>query len=150
MRSHATELLAATSVSALFALVSTASMAALARLPPPVARGLVPRSATLALALPIADELGAPLQITAAAVALTGLVGANIAPQFLSLLRFRDPIARGTAAAAAAHGLGTAALSSAEPECLPFCGLSYALTGSMATLLAALPPVRWLLLAITG
>eukprot|EP00887_Chlorella_sp_A99_P002295 scaffold10.g2295.t1 len=150
MRRHAPELLGACTCAALFSLLSTAGMAALAGLPPPVARGLVPRSATMALALPIADSLGAPAPFCAMSVALTALVGANLAPQLLTALRFRDPVARGIAAAAAAHGLGTAALSSQEPETLPFCGLSYALTGSAATLLAALPPLRQLLLAITG
>lgn len=62
----------------------------------------------------------------------------------------RDPIARGLAAAATAHGFGTAALAAKEPEALPYCALSYAMCGIFATLLAALPFVRWLLLAITG
>ncbi len=35
-------------------------------------------------------------------------------------------------------------------QALPFAALAYALAGIMATLLCALPPVRWLLLAITG
>jgi len=37
-----------------------------------VARALVPRSVTVALALPIAAQLSAPASITAAGVALTG------------------------------------------------------------------------------
>lgn len=35
-------------------------------------------------------------------------------------------------------------------QALPFAALAYALAGITATLLCALPPVRWLLLAITG
>lgn len=37
-----------------------------------LSRALVPRSVTVALALPIAAQLDAPLSITAAAVVLTG------------------------------------------------------------------------------
>ena len=104
----------------------------------------------MALALPIAAQLGAPLPITAAAVALTGTAGSLALQPLLDVVRFRDPIARGLAAAAAAHGFGTAALSAKEPEALPFCALSYACCGVFASCWAALPPVRWLLLAITG
>ena len=42
-----------------------------------LARALVPRSVTVALALPIAAQLHAPASITAAGVCLTGLLGAN-------------------------------------------------------------------------
>lgn len=46
--------------------------------------------------------------------------------------RFKDPIARGLAAAAAAHGFGTAALSAREPETLPYCALSCELRGGVS------------------
>ena len=38
---------------------------------------LIPRAVTLALALPIAEQLGAPTAIAAAGVSLTGLLGGN-------------------------------------------------------------------------
>jgi putative effector of murein hydrolase len=46
---------------------------------PGLARALVPRSITVALALPIAAQLSAPAPIVAAGVCLTGLLGANFA-----------------------------------------------------------------------
>ena len=149
----------------------------------------------MALALPIAEQLDAPQPITAAAVALTGTAGSLVVRLLLDAARFKDPIARGLAAAAAAHGFGTAALSAREPETLPYCalscewqkgsaarrlhwlagwqGLPLAVAGSLmhrssigcpspslpptdamcgvtASLWAALPPIRHLLLAITG
>lgn len=113
-------------------------------------RALVPRAATLALALPIADRLGAPPQLTAAAVALTGIVGGNFIRALLQLYGARDPLTRGLTAAATAHGLGTAAMAAGEPEALPFAALAYALCGVSASLLAAAPPFRALLLAVTG
>ena len=76
-----------------------------------LARALVPRSVTVALALPIAAQLHAPASITAAGVCLTGVLGANFVQALLDLFRFRDPIARGLATAGSAHGLGTAALA---------------------------------------
>ena len=76
-----------------------------------LARALVPRSVTVALALPIGAALDAPGAIVAAGVVLTGLLGANCAQVLLSRAGFRDPITRGLATAGAAHGLGTAALA---------------------------------------
>ena len=75
------------------------------------ARALAPRSVTVALALPIASQLQAPVSIAAAGVALTGLLGSNSVQLLLDKAGYRDPIARGLATAGASHGLGTAALS---------------------------------------
>ena len=71
----------------------------------------MPRSVTVALALPIAAQLHAPASITAAGVCLTGVLGANFVQALLDVFRFKDPIARGLATAGSAHGLGTAALA---------------------------------------
>ena len=65
----------------------------------------------MALALPIAAQLHAPASITAAGVALTGLLGSNSVQLLLNKLGYHDPIARGLATAGASHGLGTAALA---------------------------------------
>ena len=93
---------------------------------PDLARALVPRSITVALALPIAAQLSAPAPIVAAGVCLTGLLGANFAQLLLNRFGFKDPIARGLATAGSAHGLGTAALArkcapSPYTGCCPGC-----------------------------
>lgn len=50
---------------------------------------MVPRSVTMALALPIASQLDAPQPLAAAGVVLTAIVGANFVQTLLNLLRFR-------------------------------------------------------------
>ena len=55
---------------------------------PGLARALVPRSVTVALALPIAERLGAPAPVVAACVVLTGLLGANLAQANTHITRF--------------------------------------------------------------
>lgn len=147
---HAPEVLGVTSASAAFTLFSTALFARGLALAPDISRALVPRGATLALALPIAEQLGASTQLTAAAVALTGTIGGNFVQVLLTTFGARDPISRGLAAAATAHGLGTAALAAREPEALPFAALSYALCGVAASVLAYIPFIRDALLWITG
>ena len=52
-----------------------------------VARALIPRSVTAALGLPIADALGAPLPIAAAAIVCTGITVA-IADAAMSALKY--------------------------------------------------------------
>ena len=150
VKRHAAEIGGAAVGSAAFSMAITAAAARAVGLSPDLARALVPRSVTVALALPIAATLGAPASITAAGVVLTGLLGANFAQALLTWAGYTDPIARGLATAGAAHGLGTAALARSEPDALPFCALGYALIGVAASVLAALPPVTAALMALTG
>lgn len=64
--------------------------------------------------------------------------------------KIKDTIARGLAAAGTAGGLGTASLTSKEPEALPFCALAYALVGIFSTCATQIPVVRQALLSIVG
>ncbi len=115
-----------------------------------LARALIPRSVTVALALPIAQGLEAPLAITAAAVLLQGILGANFGPGLMTAAGIKDTIARGLAAAGTAGGLGTASLTSKEPEALPFCALSYAMVGIFSTVIMSVPSVRNVVIGIVG
>eukprot|EP00878_Enallax_costatus_P011408 GHUV01011911.1.p1 GENE.GHUV01011911.1~~GHUV01011911.1.p1 ORF type:complete len:377 (+),score=93.92 GHUV01011911.1:1322-2452(+) len=150
MKRHFPEIFGATVLSSIFSLFSTAFAAKAVGLSAGLARALVPRSVTVALALPIAQGLEAPLAITAAAVLLQGILGANFGPNLMTQCGIKDTIARGLAAAGTAGGLGTASLTSKEPEALPFCALSYALVGIFSTVLMSLPAVRGLVISIVG
>ena len=75
------------------------------------ARALAPRSVTIALAIPTAQQLNAPISIAAAAVSLTGLLGSNSVVALLDMAGYKDLIVRGLAAAGAAHAQGAAALA---------------------------------------
>ncbi|KAK9807442.1 hypothetical protein WJX73_007719 [Symbiochloris irregularis] len=147
---HAPEIFGSTTASAAFSIFATAFAAKAAGLAPELARALVPRCVTIALALPMAAALHAPAGICVAGVALSGLLGANFGQAILSRFGFRDPIARGLSQAGAAHGLGTAAIASDEPEALPFCALAYALIGIISTVLVSIPAVRGSIFAITA
>ncbi|WIA09396.1 hypothetical protein OEZ85_008802 [Tetradesmus obliquus] len=150
MRRHFPEIFGATILSSVFSLFSTAFAAKALGLSAGLARALVPRSVTVALALPIAQGLEAPLAITAAAVLLQGILGANFGPGLMTKFGIKDTIARGLAAAGTAGGLGTASLTSKEPEALPFCALSYALVGIFSTVIMSVPAVRNIVIGIVG
>lgn len=147
---HAPEILGSCAVSALVSMIGTAILCRVAGLDPHLTAAMIPRSVTMALALPIASQLHASAGITALGVMLTGLLGANFAQILLNAGKFTDPIARGLSTSGAAHGLGTAAMAATEPEALPFCALAYALIGIISTLLIAAPGATNLLMAIAG
>ncbi|CAA0812063.1 Plastidal glycolate/glycerate translocator 1-chloroplastic [Striga hermonthica] len=151
VKRHAAEIFTAVILSTFFSLYSTALAGRLVGLEPSLTVSILPRCVTVALALSIVSLFeGANSSLTAAAVVITGLVGANFVQVTLDRLGFRDPIARGIATASSAHGFGTAALSAKEPEALPFCAIAYALTGIFASVICSVPPVRQSLLAVIG
>lgn len=139
-------------VSPLISLFGTVVFGRLLGLRPDLVLAAAPRSVTVALALPIAQRLGAEAlaPVTAACVVVTGLIGANFAQAILTKMGVRpDPI-RGLATASSAHGLGTAALAATEPEAMPFCALAYALIAVASTAYVFVPFVRDALIAIAG
>ena len=151
VKRHAAEIFTSITVATLFSLYSTAFMGRLVGLEPTLTISILPRCITVALALSIVSLFeGVNSSLTAAAVVLTGLIGANFVQAVLDKLKFDDPIARGIATASSAHGLGTAALSAKEPEALPFCAIAYGLTGIFGSLVCSVPLVRQSLLAIVG
>ncbi|KAL4592984.1 hypothetical protein LXL04_005993 [Taraxacum kok-saghyz] len=129
VKRHAAEIFTSITIATLFSLYSTAVIGRLVGLEPTLTISILPRCITVALALSIVSLFeGANSSLTAAAVVVTGLIGANFVQAMLDKLKFDDPIARGIATASSAHGLGTAALSAKEPEALPFCAIAYGLT----------------------
>lgn len=68
---------------------------------------MLPKSVTTAIALGISENGGGIPGVTAAAVVLTGLEGAMLAPCFAKLFRVKDPVAQGVAIGACSHAIGT-------------------------------------------
>ncbi|XP_010933398.2 plastidal glycolate/glycerate translocator 1, chloroplastic [Elaeis guineensis] len=149
MKRHAAEIFSSVIIATTFSLYSTAIIGRAVGLESTLTVSILPRCITVALALSIVSLFeGANSSLTAAAVVVTGLVGANFVQAVMDKLQLHDPIARGIATASSAHGLGTAALSAKEPEALPFCAIAYALTGIFGSLLCSIPVVRQSLLFI--
>jgi putative effector of murein hydrolase len=108
---------------------------------------LLSRNITSPLAMAIAGMLNADVSLAVSIVVVTGLLGANFGATILSLFGITDPVARGLAVGAAAHGLGTAAMVN-EKEAFPLAGAAMALSAFAATITVAIPPVRNLLIRI--
>jgi putative effector of murein hydrolase len=149
---HAVEIFGCLISTSMFAMFSTAIAAKSLGLSSALSAALVPRSVTVALAIPVTTLLGHPemVSVTAAGVVLTGLIGSSLAVAVLNKVGAKDPITRGLATAASAHGLGTAALAGSEPEALPYCALAYALSGIISSVLVAVPFIQAALIGIIG
>ena len=150
---HAAEVVGCAALASLLSMIVTAAAGRGFGLRPELTLALVPKSVTVALAMPIASQLGVPeesIPICAAAVLVTGLVGAVLCQKLLNVAGFADPLIRGLATASSCHGFGTAALAATEPAALPFCALSYGLTGIAASLWSVAPAVQGMLKLIAG
>jgi len=99
---------------------------------------LAPKSATMPIALPVAERLGGLPSFAAVAVAITGIAGAVLADPLLRLLHVQDPAVRGFAVGLTAHAIGTARELQTHPAAGAFAALAMGLNG-VAT--AVLVPV---------
>lgn len=126
----------------------TAVLARLFRLPDSAKLALLPRCITSPLAIAFCDalHLGVDPSASIAIVVATGVLGAAFGP---SLLRSFDPISRGLAMGAAAHGVGTAQLAQ-EPDAQAFASIAMSLVGALSVFVAAFPPSRSCLLWLAG
>ena len=68
---------------------------------------MLPKSVTTPIAMAVAEQLGGNASLTAAAVCITGILGAVLAPFLVRIFRVRYPVAAGVAIGTSSHALGT-------------------------------------------
>ena len=68
---------------------------------------LLPKSVTTAIAVSISESNGGLPGLTAAAVCVTGIEGAMLAPCVAKIFHVTDPVAEGVAIGACSHAVGT-------------------------------------------
>ncbi len=105
---------------------------------------LTPKSVTTPIAMEIARSLGGIPSLTAAAVILTGVLGAMAGPEILTFVGVKNQIARGLAIGAAAHALGTNRCLEENELAGAVSGVAIVLVGIATSLLAS--PLSRLLL----
>ena len=99
---------------------------------------LAPKSATMPIALPVAERMGGLPSLAAVAVAITGIAGAVMAAPLLRLLRVTDPAVRGFAIGLTAHAIGTARELQVHPTAGAFAALAMSLNGVATAVLVPL------------
>ena len=92
----------------LTSLVSILALSALFGLEHQLYVTLLPKSVTTAIGISISEELGGLGSVTAAVIAVTGVLGNVIGEGLCRLLHIREPVAQGVALGTSAHVIGTA------------------------------------------
>ena len=105
---------------------------------------LAPKSATAAIAMGIAEKIGAEPALTAVLTILTGITGAIVVTPLMNALRLKNFAARGFAAGLASHGIGTARAFQVHPLAGTFAGIALGLNGLLTAILVPLL-LPWLL-----
>lgn len=82
-------------------------MALLWQIDQTISVSLLPKSITTAIAIGLTGEIGGISGITVAAVVITGIFAAVIAPSVFKWFHIDDPIAQGLALGASGHAIGT-------------------------------------------
>ena len=68
---------------------------------------LIPKSVTTPIAMEVSRQHGGIVSITVAAVIVTGIFGAILAPVLIKLFRVKNPVEAGIAIGTCSHALGT-------------------------------------------
>lgn len=68
----------------------------------------LPKSITTAIGIGISEEMGGYVNLTAAVIIITGVLGNVMAPLLCRLFRITEPVAKGIAIGTSAHAVGTA------------------------------------------
>jgi predicted murein hydrolase (TIGR00659 family) len=99
---------------------------------------LAPKSATTPVAMGIAEQLGGLPSLTAAAVIITGVIGAMVGSGLLKLFKVDDDKAVGVAMGVASHGIGTARALELSTMAGAFSGLAMGLNALATAVLVPL------------
>ena len=68
---------------------------------------MLPKSVTTPIAMEISKAHGGLVPVTVAAVVVTGILGAMLAPSLIKLFRVKNPVEAGLAIGTSSHALGT-------------------------------------------
>jgi predicted murein hydrolase (TIGR00659 family) len=106
---------------------------------------MAPKAATTPVSIALSEEIGGLPPLTAVVTIIVGILGAIAGPAVLTMLRVREPRARGLAMGAVSHGIGTSRSLHDNQTEGAFAGLSMGLTALATSILL---PVILLLLGV--
>lgn len=95
----------------------------------PVLISLAPKSATMPIAMLVAEQWGGIASLAAVLVMLTGVVGTAMGPLLMGWAGVNNPAARGLSYGINAHAIGTARALEEGDECGAFAALGMSLMG---------------------
>lgn len=117
------------------AIIGVISIAKFLNLSDKMMVSIIPKSITAPIGIELSKSLGGIASITVVTIVLTGIIGSIIAPKTMSLLKIKNPIAKGIAIGTSAHAVGTAkAIEIGEIEGA-MSGLAIGLSGLLTVIL---------------
>lgn len=129
LRKHWKPICIALFVGTTVALISAVGIAWLLGASPEMIISLAPKSATMPIAMALVEHFGGQPSLAAVSVAITGIVGTIVAGPILTMLKVKNPIARGFSVGVAAHAIGTARSLQIHETLGAFAALGMGLTG---------------------
>lgn len=100
-------IIAGTAVGSAVSIVCVLVMCRLFGLDEALTASMLPKSVTMAIAVPLSVQNGGIASITAVCLLITGSLGAVFSPMMIKLLRIKNPIEAGLAIGTSSHALGT-------------------------------------------
>lgn len=108
---------------------------------------LLPKSITTAIAMDVSKNNGGIVEITVAAVVITGIVGATLSPLLNNMFNIKKDESIGLALGSSAHAVGTARAASVNSIQGSFSSVSLILTGILTVIIAPLLTIIYLFLS---
>ncbi|THU02890.1 LrgB family protein [Lampropedia puyangensis] len=125
------------------AIASTMGIALLLGVDETTLISMLPKSATMPIAIQGAQALGGAGGIVALNVVATGVLGAMMVPLLLRMLRVEDEVVRAATSGLVAHAIGTAREMQDGPTAGAFAALAMSMTGLCTAIM--LPIAVWLM-----
>lgn len=101
-----------------------------------VLRSMIPKNATTAIGVPVAQINGGIPSITLALIMITGITGAVCGPELLKLMGVKNPIAKGISIGTVSHAAGTSRAFREGEIIGAMSSLAIALAGTLTAFLA--------------
>lgn len=125
-----------TAVGAAVSMLSVFILCKLFKLDETLTASLLPKSVTTPIAIEVSFQLGGLIPVTVAAVIITGIAGAILAPVMIKVFRIKEPIAAGVAIGACSHAMGTTKALELGQIQGAMSGISIGITGVMTVIYA--------------
>lgn len=100
-------ILVGSAVGSMASMMSVYFMCRAFKLDEKITNAMIPKSVTTPIAIEVSSSLGGEVPITVAAVVITGILGAILAPTLIKLFKVKDSVAVGVAIGACSHAAGT-------------------------------------------
>lgn len=129
-------IVAGTAVGAAVSMCSVFVLCKLFRLDETLTASLLPKSVTTPIAIEVSSQLGGMIPVTVAAVIITGIAGAILAPLMIKVFHIKEPIAAGVAIGACSHAMGTTKALELGQIQGAMSGIAIGITGVMTVIYA--------------